>query len=248
MLATEGVLAASVMTSFNADVLAYASTHTLEYPRAVRMLQTNLRWTFTTATPFCVRVTQYRWRPRYDRDTPNISGFTTALSNGESADQSVPGASPFAMPWWTARFKCIGKTTKFMGPASQGGSPEVSFLETAGSTKYDFYSQQPWASHIAPRKSMFSTFYLLPQRMMGVQTSARFVPVIGTGSSWNAPVAFSIQSTLAMKWIPIIEQVPWNMSEQEPRATRNNLNTAALQHAIINPDGSYQPQFSLMPR
>lgn len=232
-----GVLRAAIIARY----IALGSPDTT--PLRIAVMGIEAVWSFYTASPYMLKFTQHLWRPRFDRNTSTTSMFNTYSAEASSADITIPGVTPFQMPAWTTRFKCVGSVSKILGGTRASGQHVISFSEKSRKQfNVDLISADArYSSFLTPRTCTFSTFTVTPERVFESTTGA-----VGTGNSFYAPISFGISLQYSAKWVPLATQTAIEIATVEAPAAKPLLSFRNL-WSVNDNQGAVQ-QFSLFPR
>lgn len=245
---TAGVCGGTDITAVLTAIISRYTTLGVHTPARITFLGVSGETTFYTASPYMMKIVQYRWRPRFDRNTSTNSMWSTAAADLESPDVSIPGVTPFQIPWWTARFKCVGSTSKILGGTRSSGNHVVSFVDKV-TKKFNVYTgalvsgstaDPTFSAFLTPRACRFSTYQIIPERCFESASGTN-----GTGNSFYAPISFGLSYQYSAKWVPQTIAPSMDIATVETPGTKPLLSSRTLwtvddnQHAV--------QQFSLLP-
>jgi len=247
-LVTAGVCGGTDIQAVLAGIASRYTTIGVHTPARITFLGVSGVTSFYTASPYMMKIVQYRWRSRYDRNTATTTMWASAVADTESPDVSIPGVTPFQVPYWTSRFKCVGTTTKILGGTRSSGSHVVSFTDQVtkkfncytGSTVSGSVADPRFSSFVTSRACRFSTFQIIPERCYESASGTN-----GTGNSFYAPISFGLSYQYSAKWVPQTIAPSMDIATVETGATKPLLSARTLwtvddnQHAV--------QQFSLLP-
>lgn len=245
-ITSNGTYDTSTMTAWATAVSTYTSASgplgSPAWPpqivRKARILDYTDTVTFYPVYAHRIKILCLGWRGRIDSGSTIDASLASAQTDAESADLSVPGVTPFQLPYWVARFKCVSRQTKILG----GTTDKTSIAQFVHKAKYprtfDFRNRIPW-NVVTPRAQTFYTYHMVAERVFDHTTG-----VEGSGLHWFGPISAAYTIGKQIRWVWVDQAVPINISEQVGEFAKHDLSEGAIK--IRNNDQNIAGGYTLL--